>query len=258
MTFSEQIVYGLFKPSKYKELLGLKKRRFALYVVVLLLVMGIVGMVVPNAAVIAGFGGFKSLFTEKMGKMEFDGEKLNIEKPFKMSCGSLNVLIDTDYDMVPDEKLTDDNRIYLAVGNNNIRISIPTADGWVDYVRLELKPLLPKGFNNESLVSYIPSLYLGLIFSFLFTCVGYFIKYSLFALILAFCVNSINKHMELGLPFGKVFVLCFYGESLGMLISNFNLAMGLLPAMLVSMLTVFLSINMVTAALASMKKGNQI
>ena len=42
MTFSEQIVYGWFKPSKYKDMIELPRRRFVAYVIVMMLVLSIV------------------------------------------------------------------------------------------------------------------------------------------------------------------------------------------------------------------------
>ena len=51
MTFSEQIVYGWFKPSKYKDMIELPRRRFAAYVIVMMLVLAIVSYVVPTASI---------------------------------------------------------------------------------------------------------------------------------------------------------------------------------------------------------------
>lgn len=62
MTFSEQIVYGWFKPSKYKDMIELPRRRFVAYVIVMMLVLSIVSYVVPTASIIFGFGGFEKLF----------------------------------------------------------------------------------------------------------------------------------------------------------------------------------------------------
>ncbi len=258
MTFSEQIMYGLCKPTKYKELVQLKKSRFVLYVVVLMLVMGIVRFVVPTAAMIAGFGGFESLFTEKMGTMEYNEESLTIDKPFKMNCNGINILINTEQDIVPDEELTNKNTVYMAVGSKTIRMAIPTVEGWIDYMTVDLKDVISPGFNNESLMSIVPSLYLGLFFSFIATCIGYFLKYGLFALVLSICVHSMNKHLETGFTYGQILMICFYGESLGMIISNFNIAMGLLPSMLVSMITVFMSVQFITNAVVMSNRTHQL
>lgn len=69
MTFSEQIVYGWFKPSKYKDMIELPRRRFVAYVIVMMLVLSIVSYVVPTASIIFGFGGFEKLFTQSLGEV---------------------------------------------------------------------------------------------------------------------------------------------------------------------------------------------
>ena len=69
MNFSEQIVYAMFKPSKYKEMIKLKTSRFVGFTIVLMLVLGIVTFAVPAGAYIMGFGGFEKLFTNKMSNI---------------------------------------------------------------------------------------------------------------------------------------------------------------------------------------------
>ena len=69
MTFSEQIVYGWFKPSKYKDMIELPRRRFVAYVIAMMLVLAIVSYVVPTASIISGFGGFEKLFTQSLGEV---------------------------------------------------------------------------------------------------------------------------------------------------------------------------------------------
>lgn len=60
MTFSEQIVYGWFKPSKYKDMIELPRRRFVVYVIVMMLVLSIVSYVVPTASIILDLADLRS------------------------------------------------------------------------------------------------------------------------------------------------------------------------------------------------------
>lgn len=257
MTFSEQIWYGLFKPSKYKEVLELKARRSVLYVVVLMLILGLVTFVMPTAAVIAGFGGMEKLFTETMSPMSYDGEELTIERPFRMAVEGSIFIIDTESYTVPDSKLEKDGA-YIAVGSKNIRLTtVIGGQIWSDST-MPLNQVIGAGFNNQSLVSLIPAIYVSLFICYLIMCLGYFIKYAVFALILSIFINSVNKQMNIGLSFGQVFMLCFYGQSLGMVISNFNLAIGFIDPTIVSLVTMFVSIHFITSAVMLMNKSNQV
>ena len=78
MTFSEQIVYGWFKPSKYKDMIELPRRRFVVYVIVMMLVLAIVSYVVPTASIISGFGGFEKLFTQSLGEVNYTDDTLSV------------------------------------------------------------------------------------------------------------------------------------------------------------------------------------
>ncbi len=69
---------------------------------------------------------------------------------------------------------------------------------------------------------------------------------------------KINNNLGMGLSKGDIFKLCIYGQTLGIIISNFNMAMGLLPSGIVSGICVVISINMISAGAFGMNKPNQV
>ena len=105
MTFSEQIVYGWFKPSKYKDMIELPRRRFVAYVIVMMLVLSIVSYVVPTASIITGFGGFEKLFTQSLGEVNYTDDTLSVSNNFDMHINSANFLVDTSQETVQNESL---------------------------------------------------------------------------------------------------------------------------------------------------------
>lgn len=257
MTISEQIVYGMIKPSRYKEILELKKSRWISYVIIMMLALSVISFVVPVASKIYGFGGFENLFTNKISDFQYSDNELQIEKPYQMSIGLNHMLIDTDYDTVPKNLLKKDG-IYYAFGSKNVKLAY-TIDGTIQAENIyRLEDILWEGFSNETLCEMIPHIYVMLLFMFIFNAIGHFISSGLFALFLAICVNSMNKYMKLGLSFGKVFILSFYGQSLYMVVSAVNDVIGLLPSVLVTMIGLFVTVHFVTTALITMSKGNQI
>lgn len=257
MTFSEQIVYAMFKPSKYRELLELKKGRFAIFVVVLCLVLGIVTFAIPAGALVSGFGGFEKLFKEQMSDLSCENGVLKLEKPFRMDINGLTMLINTEDEAVSDEYLKHDG-IYMAMGSRYMRMTI-TLDGQVtDYQKIDMTGVFPDGFNNDSLVDMIPVIYTYLVFMFLAQCVGFFVKYAVVALIYSLFINSVNRNMDLKLSYGKVFQICFYGQTLGIILSNFNAALQLIPTTIVSVIGIFISVHMITMSVVLMNPKNQV
>lgn len=257
MTFSEQIVYAMFKPSKYREILKLSTGRHVLFVFLMMLVLSIVSFVVPTAATIAGFGGFENLFTEKLPALEYKNGRLEIEKRFEMGFGVYNVIIDTSVAGVSNDMIDRDG-INIAIGSKYARAVIVYGDQAGEQGNISLAGLLFNGFNNDTLVKLIPTIYIALFISILFVGIGFFIKYGIFALLLAIWTNSINKHYDMGLYFSQVFLVCFYGMTFGYIVSNFNAALGLLPQTLVSIITVFISMNIITSAFFSLRKDIQL
>ena len=251
MTFAEQIVYAMFKPSKYKEMVELKKGRFVAFVIALMLAVGIVREVIPTAAFITGFGGFESLFTEKMSDMIFRDGELSIEEPFNMTISTLRIIIDTDDAKVANSKLSKTGA-YIAIGSKYFS-AVVNNEGDIRYRDTLLTALLPEGFSNKTLKNMIPMIYAYLVLSSIFYCVGCFIKYAILALVFSLFLGGVNKTAGLGLSSGRIFEICFYGQTLGIIISNFTAALGILPDMIVSFICVLISIGMITSGFMSVK-----
>lgn len=257
MTFSEQIVYAMFKAPKYKEIVQLKTRRFVLFAAVISLVLSLVTFAIPAGAMIAGMGGFENLFINQISDMNYSNGELSIKKPFELNLNLTHVLIDTEDDMVSKEKLDSDG-VYFAVGAKKIRMCYVIEHEVVDYQIRDLSEVLVDGFNNEVLCRLIPYIYVYLVVYFVFNAIGFFIKYAIVALVYSICMNSVNRSLDIGLSYGQVFQICFYGQTLGMILVNFNAALGLLPELLVSMVGIFYSVHMITKSTILMSKKNQV
>ncbi len=257
MTFSEQIVYGMFRPGKYKELLDLKKGRSVAYVIVMMLVLGIVGFLIPVSATVAGFGGFTELFEKKMAPITYEEGTMSIERPFSLNLGTVKVVINTEKDHVTEERVKAPGA-YVAFGAKYVNLYISAGGKVDDFGGYKLTDIFPPRLDNQTLVRAVPYIYVYLAVGFLFSCVGYFIKYAIVALIFSIAVNGINKQLALGLTFGQVFMLCFYGQTAAMILSNFNTALGLLPSMIVSVVGIFISVHMMTTSLVMMRHDREV
>lgn len=257
MTFSEQIVYGWFRPARYKDMIELPRRRFVAYVIVMMLVLSIVDFVIPVASIISGFGGFEKLFTESLGEVSYAEGALSVSNEFDMHINSANFLVDTSQETIQNQSLKKQG-MFLAVGSKTVRISMVLGSKVTDYGVYYLSDYLSEGFNNDSLVAKIPSIYAVLFLSLLGTMLSFFVKYAVVALLFSILVNSMNRQFHLNLRFGQVFALCFYGQSFAMILSNFNQAIGLLPTLLVSIVGIFVTVHMITVSVALIKDEREL
>lgn len=251
MTFAEQIVYAMFKPSRYRELIDLKKSRFTAFVIALMLAVGLVRQVIPEAAFISGFGGFDRLFTEKMAPLNFNDGNLTIERPFNMSLSLYKIIIDTDEDKVSDDKM-DKSGGYIAFGKKYLSVVVNDGNRLLSYGDALLSEILPDGFSNKTLKAMIPFIYFSMVINYLIYSAWCFAKYAVLALLFGLSIRGINQMANIGLTKQEIFRLCFYGQTLGIIISNFNTALGLMPAMLVSFICIMISVHMINSGLRHM------
>ena len=256
MTFSEQIVYGMFKPRKYKELIELTGRRSAAYVAVMMFILSLVGYIIPVASSIAGFGGFTKLFSEEMPKLEYKSDALVSERPFMLSINGVHIIINTEADEVGESRMRAEGA-YVAIGARKLSLNISYGGEVGNYGRMPLSTILPENFTNDDLVNAVPYIYAYLVLGLVVSFMANFIKYAVIALILAGILKLLIRQLDLRLSFAELFMISFYGESLAFVISNFNSALGLIPGFIVSGVGIFITVHMITAAIASFKADEQ-
>ena len=247
MTFSEQILYAISKPGRYGEMIKLTKGRSKLYVLVICLVLGIITFAVPVGALIASFGGFEKLFDKQLATLRYEDDQLKLDTKFSMKIEDATILINTDTASGKDETVKRDG-MYLTVGSHRAVLLYTLSGKSYEYQSIALNTFLANGFNVSSLKNGIPFIYGYLVLMFVFTCAGFFVKYAICALFLVLCIKKYIEMREIKMSFGQMFMLCFYGESLGILISNCNAALGLLPQFIVSLVSVFISVRMIASA----------
>lgn len=253
MTFSEQIVYALSKPEKYGEMIKLKKGRSRLYIFILCLALGIITFAVPTGALIASFGGFEKLFEKQLATIRYEDGKLSLDTKFSMKIEGVTVIINTEKTSGKDETIKHDG-MYLTVGSRKAVLLYTMNGKSYEYGSVELRTFLSNGFHVGTLKEKIPYIYGYLFAMFVCICIGLFIKYTLCALFLVLCIKKYIAERELRLSFGQIFMLCFYGESLGMIISNCNSALGLFPQFIVSLISVFISVRMVASSVVKLER----
>jgi len=257
MTFSEQLEHALLHPLKIKELIELRTRRFVAFIIVLMLALGTISFAVPAAATITGFGGFEKLFQKQLNGLEFEDGKLSLEHRFLLKLGDVTVLIETSNPRVDKSELHADG-IYLTFGSEYANLCYIVGNEYAVMNDIRLSDLLPNGFNQQSLIDLIPAFYLYLVIAFIVTCIGFFIKYAVLGLLFSITINNANKQLGLNLSYGQVFMICMYGQTLGIVISNCNSALNLLPQFLVSLVCIFISIKRIVKSITVFDRNKQL
>lgn len=239
----EQFRISIVSPKQLIGLSTLKVSRFVRYAILLGFLVAVMINIIPTAATIAGFGGFKSLFQDRMPDFIVQDGEMRAEEPYSINLGNYEILIDTTEDVVPQEKYLG-KLITIAIGRKRVQVAVSQNGLSEVAIDMPISAYFDEGFNRDMLVSAIPGFYIGLGLIAIFTMVWIIGKYLLAALIYMLLAYALARNSGLGLTRGNVFRLCFYAQTIGILLVNLNQALGyLIPSMIVSAVGIFLTLR---------------
>ena len=208
---------------------------------------------VPSASKISSFRGFRNLFMNKVPAFEMTDAGLVSDKKFEMKLSNVTILMDTELDQF---RFGDFKRegAYIAIGSKYTKmITITDIEDDSSYNETYSYPnnlLFPTGFNNSDLVKMIPGFYISLIFIYVMLATFAALKYILAAVIYAVVTRSLTVISKLPMTFTDALHMCFYAETLGILIVNINSALGyLISPLLVSAAGIIITIFIIHKAM---------
>lgn len=203
--------------------------RFIGYVIFMSFLVSLMIFAVPTASKITSFGGFKNLFMNKVPSFEYTDGTLTADKAFEMKLSNVNIIMDT---RVNEFVFGDFERegIYIAIGAKNIKmVTITDIKDDSSYQEVYSYPnslVLMDGMNNMTLVKMRPFFYIMIFFIFMFSTALAAGKYLLAALFYAFIFKSLTSVSKLPMTFLDSFHMCFYAQTLGIILVNMNMALG--------------------------------
>ncbi len=203
--------------------------RFIGYVIFMSFLVSLMIFAVPTASKITSFGGFKNLFMNKVPSFEYTDGTLTADKAFEMKLSNVNIIMDT---RVNEFVFGDFERegIYIAIGAKNIKmVTITDIKDDSSYQEVYSYPnslVLMDGMNNMTLVKMRPFFYIMIFFIFMFSTALAAGKYLLAALFYAFIFKSLTSVSKLPMTFLDSFHMCFYAQTLGIILVNMNIALG--------------------------------
>ena len=239
----EQLRLSIVSPKKLIGLSQLTVGRFVRYLFFLGTLITVMLYVVPVATTLIHVGGLRNLFEEQMPEFSMQNSILKADRPFTINLGTCDIVVDTSGATVDPDSLGN-RELTFAIGSRKVQ-AILTRNGLRSVlVEGRVSDYFPEGFNREMLVEAIPGFYIALFLGGLFVLAFTLVKYLLGALLYMLIAWSIAKRTGLDLTKGNVFRLCFYAQTIGILLVNINSATGgYLPGTIVSMVGIFITMN---------------
>ena len=245
----EQLRISIMSPKQLVGLSQLKVSRFVRYCLLLSCLVIVMTYIVPIAATLAGFGGFRKLFTEKMPEFSVKSGALTAEGSFSLNLGNYEIIMDTSDNVVSPDKFMG-KPVTIAIGKYRVQVAVNQNGLSEIVVDQPVNSLFTEGFTRQDLVDAIPGFYIALGLIGLVSMGGIVIKYLIASLLYMFLGWALAKHSDLGLTKGNVFRLCYYAQTIGILLVNLNAALGyLIPSLIVSAVGIFLSLRWVAKSL---------
>ena len=241
----EQLRLSIVCPKKLIGLSQLMVGRFVRYVLFLGTLITVMLYVVPVATTLIHFGGLRNLFENQMPEFSLQNSILKADEPFTINLGTCDIVVDTSGATVASDSLGN-RELTFAIGSRKVQ-AILTQNGLrTVLVEGRVSDFFPEGFNRETLVEAIPGFYIALFLGGLFVLAFTVVKYLLGSLLYMLIAWAIAKRTGLDLTKGNVFRLCFYAQTIGILLVNINSATGgYLPGTIVSMVGIFITMNFV-------------
>ena len=209
----KDIWYALTSPEKYRDFMNYKKRYLALYVLVLVLISGICTTIVPAAKFMAA-GGLKTFLNENIPNFTLSAENgFWIEEPVEID--QYNFLIKADSNVVKDD-ITDLNGQYgsydyvIMVDKEQIYLKTPG----VPEVNTRFDELESFTFTKDTILSYIPVMYMAVIWAFVFLMLIDYAYYFVTAFVVSWGAGVIASFMKLRLGNVRLFKMAVYAGTL--------------------------------------------
>ena len=137
----EELKIALSVPSRLSELGEVTKKTFVKYVIFLSLLISVIIYLIPSIATVAGFGGFRSLFMEKMPPFKYENGTLTAERKFDMVISGYHLYVDTSQSEVSAASLPS-NGMYLAFGSKTVSFIVVQKNAVNDFSNILYRNLI--------------------------------------------------------------------------------------------------------------------
>ncbi len=245
----DEIKIAVSIPSRLKEMMEVSKKSFIKYVACISVFAAVIIYLIPFAATVAGFGGFRTLFTEKWPAFRYENRTLNAEKKFDMMLSGYHLYMDTSQRTV-DPATLPSNGIYITFGSEKMTFVYVEKSAVKDFstvlYEMDNSALFTEGMNNETFANSSLSFYITGILMTIIMALVVAVKYLFLALLYTAIMMIPYKLFIKNIYTDEAFKISYYAQTIGIFIVSVNKAAGfLLPEMLVSVVGIFITLRFI-------------
>lgn len=256
----EELKIALSVPSRLSELGEVTKKTFVKYVIFLSLLISVIIYLIPSIATVAGFGGFRSLFMEKMPPFKYENGTLTAERKFDMVISGYHLYVDTSQSEVSAASLPS-NGMYLAFGSKTVSFIVVQKNAVNDFsnilYKINNKEMFLEGMDNASFAEASNTFYISSFMFAIFYALLMALKYILLAMIYTGILWVAYKVSIKNIYEFEACHISFYAQTIGILFVSINKALGyMIPGMLASIAGIFITFKLISYTLKVYREKN--
>lgn len=251
VSMTDQIAIAVASPKNYKELTHLKPGKTVAFVILLTFILTFIQTGIGVLCFLFKIGGFENLFMNKIPDFVYENGSLTMDNEMELVIGTVDIYVNTEQDVIHMEEMENDG-IYITIGKKSVIFGAVNGSYVYEQDEYPLSMLFPSHLDNKELCTYIPGIYFAIIISYIGSMIGTAAKWLFFALIFSIMGRAAAANLQTGLYYGDVYRICIYGQSLGLLLSAVNMAVGyFVPATLMFLIMIILSFVFINRGIIS-------
>lgn len=204
---------AITSPESYRDFMNYRKRNLFLYVFVLIFAAGIITMGIPAAKFLSA-GGFGTILREKVPNFTASSENgFWIKEPVEID--EYNFLIKADSDIVR-EDITDLDGQYgsydfvIMADKEQLYLKVPG----MQEITARFDEMPGFSFSKEDMLSYIPVMYMALLWVYVVALLVDYGYYFLVAVVVSWMAGVIASFMKVRIGNLKLFKMAVYAGTL--------------------------------------------
>lgn len=199
----------------YKTLLGLTWGQHAVYFIGITFLLTLISYVVPMASLLAGIGGYEAFFKDKLPAFSIVEGELSIETPLDFYLNQIHIVAGSDVEEYTKEDLESQEEYVLLFSKTNAVTNLSPMPMGFQYSMLE-----PDRVDNQYMASLAPQFYGAVAGAGVVSWISQMISYAFLALLFAICGMGVNRLSGANLPFGRLYCIALYAETMFALLSH--------------------------------------
>ena len=206
--FFEQFYVALVKHRAYKSLVGLPKRRHAVYVAGVTFLLMLIAYVIPMVSFVASLGGYGEFFTERMPAFSIASGKLTIARPLDFRINGIHVVMDDSVEAYTQTDIQTAEETIVYFSQTNVITNLSMIPVMLPYTSLGAQKI-----DNAYMAGLSAQFYGTVVLAGVVSWISQIVTYLVTALFYVLFGLSINRFSGANLSFGKLYTIALYAVS---------------------------------------------